>query len=58
MEILIPPFLHVHYSVEIMLFYLRIWMEVNNGKSFKTFIWKTFLKIPCVFLVTTKQFTN
>ena len=49
-------FLHVHYSVQILSFYLRIWMEVN--KSFKTFIWKTFLKIPCVFLVTAKQFTN
>ena len=55
-EILIPPIFYVHYSVQILSFYLRIWMEVN--KSFKTFIWKTFLKIPCVFLVTAKQFTN
>ena len=47
-EILIPPLLHVHYSVQILSFYLRIWMRVN--KSFTTFIWKTFLKIPCVFL--------
>ena len=53
-EILIPPFLHVHYSVQILSFYLRIWMEVN--KSFKTFIWKTFLKITCGFLVTAKPF--
>ena len=43
-------FLHVHYSVKILSFYLRNWMEVN--KSFKTFIWKTSLKIPCAFLVT------
>ena len=53
-EILIPPFLYVHYSVQILSFYLRIWMEVN--KSFKTFIWKTFFKIPCGFLVTAKPF--
>ena len=44
------------YSVQILSFYLRIWMEVD--KYVKTFIWKTFLEIPCVFLVTAKQFTN
>ena len=44
MEIFIAPRLHVHYSVQILSFYLRIWMEVD--KYFKTFIWKSFFGNP------------